>query len=214
MGEPHHSHAPRITTTGVGRVDRDPDLARANVSVEVTRETAAEARAVAAATAERVIAAVRAAGVASGDIRTASIDVNPAWDHRDGRSVRVGFTVSSRLGVLIRDLDAVGSVIDAALGAGATGLDGVAFELAEPAQAAAEARSMAVLDARERAVTIARAAGGEVGQLIEIAEGEPIGPGPRPMLRAMAASAADVATPVLPGRVEVVVSVVAAWELA
>jgi uncharacterized protein YggE len=47
-----------------------------------------------------------------------------------------------------------------------------------------------------------------------VAEGGADMPGPRPEARMMASMAAqDVATPVLPGRVEVSVAVVATWEL-
>jgi uncharacterized protein YggE len=203
-----------VTVAGVGHLEREPDIARATLTVEATRESAAEARGVAAATADAVIAALRAVGIGEGDLRTASIDVNPAWDHRDGGPVRVGFTVSSRLGVAIRDLDAVGRVIDAALGAGATGLDGVSFGVADPAPAAEEARRLAVVDARGRAATIAKAAGSKLGALVDVTEGEAGGPSPRPHGRTLAAMAmSDAATPVLPGRVEVTVSVVATWEL-
>ncbi len=213
MGEGKRRHA-LVTVAGVGRVERDPDIARATLTVEATRETAADARGVTAATTTAVIAALRAAGVAEGDLRTASIDLNPSWDHRDGRPVRTGFTVSSRLGVAIRDLETVGSVIDAALGAGATGLDGVSFGLADSSAAAEEARRLAVRDARARATTIAIAADAKLGPLMDVTEGVADGPAPHPQARMMAALAsADVATPALPGRVEVSVGVVATWEL-
>lgn len=212
MADREHD-GPRITAVGVGRVERDPDVARATFTVEATRETAAEARGVAAASADRVIAALQGAGITAGDLHTTAIDLTPAWEHTDGRPLRVGFTVTTRLGVAIRDLDSVGRVIDAALEAGATGLDGVGFGLADPAPAASEARRMAVLDARARATTIAEAAGGRLGRLVEVVEGEPAGPVPYPGAGVMLRTAAEAPTPVLPGRVEVTVTVVASWSL-
>jgi hypothetical protein len=204
-----------VTVAGVGRVEREPDVARATFSVEATRETAAEARGFTATTADAVIKALRKAGVADGDLRTASIDVNPAWEQRDNQMVRTGFTVTNRLGVAIRNLESVGNVIDAALGAGATGLDGVSFGLSDSTAAASEARTLAVQDARGRALTIAKAADAKLGSLVDITEGAADMPGPRPQMRMMAAMAAsDTETPVLPGRVEVTVSVVGTWELA
>lgn len=203
-----------VTVAGVGRVEREPDVARATFTVEATRETAAEARGVSAGIAEKVIAALREAGVGEGDLRTASIEVNPSWEQRDGQMVRTGFTVTNRLGVAVRKLESVGSVIDAALGAGATGLDGISFGLADTTSASVEARTLAVQDARARAQTIAKAADAKLGDLVDVTEGAAEVPGPRPQARMMAAmAAADVATPVLPGRVEVSVSVVATWEL-
>ena len=60
---------------------------------------------------------------------------------------------------------------------------------------------------------IADAARRRLGTLIEVVEGDPGLPSPRPMGRVMFASGLDAPTPVLPGRVEVTVSVVATWEL-
>jgi hypothetical protein len=204
-----------VTVAGVGRVEREPDIARATFTVEATRETAADARGVSAATTEQVIAALRKAGVAEGDLRTASIDVSPAWEQRDNQMVRSGFTVTNRLGVAVRQLDTVGTVIDAALGAGATGLDGISFGLADTSTASVEARTLAVADAKARATTIAKAADAKLGSLVDVTEGAADVPSPRPQARMMAAmAAADVSTPVLPGRVEVSISVVATWELS
>lgn len=205
---------PAVTVTGLGRVGREPDIARATLLVEATRETAAQARSVVAGLADAVIAALLAAGVAEGDLHTASIDVGPAWEQRGGEPVRTGFSVSSRLAVTVRDLATVGDVIDAALGAGATGLDGVWFGLADGSAAAAEARRLAVVDARDRAETIAAAAGMALGPLLSVSEGVPGVPFPGPAARLMAADAApEAATPVVPGRVEVALSVTAAWSL-
>jgi uncharacterized protein len=208
------SAAPRVTTTGTGRTERPADIAQATFVVEGIRETAAEARSVAASAATGVLGALEGAGLTAGDIRTAGIDVSPNWDHEDGRPVRRGFTVTSRIGATIRDLERVGSVLDAGLGAGATGLEGVAFLLAEPGPAATEARRLAVEDARGRAETIAAAAGMRLGSLRALVEGSPATPLPRLEMR-MAAMAADssVPTPVLPGSIEVLVTVVGEWEL-
>lgn len=213
-GRDRRRHAAHVVVAGLGRVEREPDVARATFTAEATRETAGEARSVAAAAAAAVIGALRGAGIGEVDLRTSSVDVSPAWEHRADGPVRTGFTVASRLSATIRDMDAVGSVIDAALAAGATALDGVSFDLADSGPAAAEARRLAVLDARARAEAIAGAAGTRLGDLVEVAEAEAGAPGPRPLARmAFASAGADVATPVLPGRVTVSVGVTARWEL-
>ncbi|HEX5826409.1 MAG TPA: SIMPL domain-containing protein [Candidatus Limnocylindrales bacterium] len=206
---------PRVSVVGLGRVERAADVAHATFVAEGTRDTAAEARAVAAGAAAAVIEALAQAGVSRGDTRTAGIDVSPNWDHEDGRPVRRGFTVTNRITTAIRDLEQVGTVLDAALEAGATGLDGVTFQLADPNADSAEARRLAVADARARAETIASAAGCSLGRLVGIAEaGAPV-PLPRGPMRmaAMAEMAGAPPTPVLPGSVEVTVSVTAEWEL-
>jgi uncharacterized protein YggE len=205
----------RISVSGTGRAARPADLARAVFVAEAARETAAEARAAAAGIADAVLAAIRGAGVPAADVQTAGLDLSPTWEHDGNRMVRTGFTVTNRIGVTVRDLETVGRVLDAGLQAGATGLDGVTFALADPRGPETEARRAAVADARGRAETIAAAAGGTLGALRSVAEGVEAGPSPRPMARLAAFEAADsTATPVLPGVVEVTVSVAAEWELA
>ena len=104
-------------------------------------------------------------------------------------------------------------MLDAGLEAGATGLDGVTFLLADEAAAAEEARRAAVADARRRAETIADAAGGRLGPLRGMVEGAPPVPGPWREARMAMAASADAPTPVLPGRIEVSVTVTAEWEI-
>jgi uncharacterized protein YggE len=202
-----------IAVVGTGRIERAADIARATFVVEATRETATDARAVAAETAAAVIAALARAGVARDDLRTAGLDVQPSWEHDGTRSVRTGFTVINRIAALVRDLELLGSVLDAGLGAGATGLDGVAFELADPAADSTEARRRAVQDARGRATTIAEASGRKLGPLVAVAEGAPT-PVPIARQRLMAVAADAAPTPVMPGSVEVTVTITAEWELA
>lgn len=205
---------PIVIVPGFGCVERAADIAGATFTVEVTRPLAADARAAAAEDAEAVLAALGEAGVARVDLRTAGLDVQPAWDHEGNRPVRRGFTVTHRIAATVRDLEAVGRVVDAGLASGATGLDGVEFRLGDEGPAAEEARRLAVLDARTRAGIIAEAAGRRLGALRSLCEGGAAGsPSPRHEGRMMA-MAADTITPVLPGRIAVAVSVVGEWELA
>ena len=170
----------------------------------------------AARVATAVLGALRDAGLGEADVRTAGLDVHPNFEpDARGQHRRAGFQVVHRVSALVRDTGAVGRVLDAALEAGATGVDGVDFRLSDPNAAETEARTMAVADARVRASTIAEAAGAGLGSLLEIAEGVPGGPEPRPLMRAarftMAAEASP--TPVVAGRLDVSVSVVATYEL-
>jgi uncharacterized protein YggE len=202
-----------VSVTGTGRVERTADIAHATFVVEATRATAAEARGAAAEAAAAVLGALSAAGVADADRRTAGLDVSPTWEHDGTRSIRTGFTVTNRIAAVVRDLERVGAVLDAGLEAGATGLDGVRFDLADAASDTTEARRLAVLDARLRATTIAEATGGRLGALVAVAEaGVPV-PLPRREARMMAMTADAAPTPVIPGSVEVSVSVTAEWEI-
>ena len=207
---------PQIAVRGVGRVRRTPDVADLVLVIEAQRPTATEARDVAAGTADRVLDALRDAGIAPPDLRTAGIDVQPAWEHDDrGRARRVGFTVVHRLAARVRDLDAVGRTLDAALDRGATGVEGVALGIADPTDAETDARRLAVADARQRAETIAAAAGVRLGALLTLSEGVSLAPpGPHGGREMRFAMAADASTPVEAGSLEVSVAIEGIWELA
>src|SRR6185436_17047904 len=101
-----------------------------------------------------------------------------------------------------RDLDALAAVIDGALGAGATSLDGLAFRLDDPTEAERTARTSAVAVARARAEVLAAAAGVSIAGVADIVEGgtPPISPMPK---AARMSPAADSATPVEAGTTEI-----------
>jgi uncharacterized protein YggE len=118
-----------------------------------------------------------------------------------------GYGASQRLSVRVRAVDELGRVIDRAIAAGATVVDEVSLELADPGAATAQARELAVADARSRAEALAAAAGVTLGKAVAIMEGPRAGE-PRPFAKARAelmSVAAD--TPVAAGTTEVVVEV-------
>ena len=199
-----------IVVPGVGRVSVEPDVASVLLGVMVTRPTAAAAREDAAATMTAVLGAIGAAGVERRDVRTALVSLHPVMEHRPDRDPLVtGYQLANRVDVTVRDIDATGAVVDGALAAGATSLDGLGFRLEDRSAAETQARGAAVADARSRAEALAAAAGVTLGSVLGIVEG---GAAPGPMPRGgfapqmLAASAAD--TPIEGGSQDVVVAVV------
>lgn len=192
-----------IMVRGVGLAVRAPDLARVTVGVEVTEAGAADAQARASERMTSVIGAVREAGVASRDVATARIALGAAWDYAGAAPRMVGYTASQTLAVRVRDLASLGTVIDAAVRAGATTIESVSLEVADPAAALAEARDAAMADAVARASALARAAGVSLGRAVSIREG--VGGGPIPMVKAARMEMAAGAPPVEAGETELTV---------
>jgi uncharacterized protein len=189
----------RIVVTGEGRVEAAPDLARFTAGVEAEALEAAAALAAASATMRDVFAALEAAGIASEDMRTSRLAVDPVWEHGDGRQPRVrGFSASNLVTVRVRDVDALGALIDAVGAAGANRIEGIGFDVSEPRAALDAARRAAVADARAKAEVIAGAAGVTLGPVLSIREGG--AGGPEPMMAR--AEFADAAPPVAAGVVD------------
>jgi uncharacterized protein YggE len=198
-----------ITVIGTGSVTVAPDEADVYLAVSVRRETVTEARDEAASLMSAVLEAVRSQGVADTDIQTVTLSLSPVYDYDDDFDSRggyavIGYQVDNGVRVRVRDLDRIATLIDDAMGAGATGLDGISFVVSDPSIAEAEARADAVADARRRAEALATAADVELGAVMAIGETQssPVWP------YAYGRSAADMGgTSIEPGTSEVSVSV-------
>ncbi len=197
-----------IVVNGTGRVAVEPDVADLRLGVSVSRPTVEAARADAARVMGAILAAVDGAAVARRDVRTSLLSVQPRYDYRDGRAPTLtGYELANVVEVTVRDLAKLGEVVDRTLEAGATSMDSLTFRVADPAPAEREARVLAMDAARGRADVLAEAAGLAVVGVSDIVEGIPAGP-PIPFAKAeRMALAADVATPVEAGSLEVAVTV-------
>jgi len=198
-----------ISVSGIGRVTTVPDVADVRVGVMVTRVKVRDAQAVAATAMQAVIAALRKAGIADKDIQTTSLSLQPVYDYSsNGNSPRLtGYQIVNAVQATVRKLDTISDVIDGALAAGATTLDGITFRVDDPSGAEAQAREAAMKNARAKADALAKAAGVSITGVSSISEQS--GPVPVPVPYAAAPAALDKAasTPVQVGTNEVDVSV-------
>jgi uncharacterized protein YggE len=211
MSDEHHDGEPdagTIVVAGTGRVAIEPDLADLRLGVSVSRPTVKAARADAATAMDAILAAVTAAGVERRDVRTSLLSVQPRYDYRESQPPALaGYDLANVVEVTVRDLARLGEVVDATLGAGATSMDGLAFRVADPEPAERQARLQAMAVARARAGVLAEAAGLEIVGISDIVEGG-AAPPPTPRMKAQAMTlAADAATPVEAGSMEIAVTV-------
>jgi uncharacterized protein len=205
--------APGIRVVGRGTATAAPDEAVFRVGVEVRRVSVAEARAAAAGAQQAVLDALRGAGIEPRDLRTVHLAVSPQYDHGPaGRQLR-GYVVTNVVEARVRDLSQVEGAIDAALRAGGdeARLEGLRFEVSDPAELRARARAEAIDDARARAQQIADSLGVSLGEPLAVDEMSPDAP-PRPMV-AREAAMAD-ATPIEPGESEVQVELSVRWAIS
>ena len=186
-----------ITAQGHGEVKVRPDIAL--VTITVTTQSAEQAEAVRqnAVRTTAVLAALRGVNIADKDVETQSYMVQPQYDYKPSPPVLTGYQVQNSVQATVRDLTKVGLVIDKATAGGASEIGGVSFDLADRAQAQAQALAQAVTSARLKAGVMASAADVNLGRLLTITEGTPTQI-IRPMfaMRAMAAAAPSPETPI------------------
>lgn len=202
-----------ISVGGTGRVRIAPDVADLRIGLTLQRPTATAARDDAAAALEKVIAALRAAGVAERDIQTSVLSLQPVYDYSpDGSPPRLtGYQMSHILAVVVRKIDDAAGVADDAIAAGATQLDSISFRVDDPIRAEDEARTLAMADAKRRAEALASAAGVTIVGVASIVESSPTTVPPVWYGGAAATGLDKAATPIMSGTNEVVVTVSVAY---
>jgi uncharacterized protein len=201
-----------ITVSAVGKVTVGPDVARLDLGVTITRSTVRTARADAAKSMNNIIAAVKALGVADKDIQTTNLSLYPQYGNGSVQKI-VGYQISEQVLVTVRDLDKAGDVVDAATAKGATDVNGISFDFADPAKVQNDARATAVAAARTSAQAMAGAANVTLGAVVSITDSTP----PSPIFYGYGAMkalpAADAATPVQPGTQDLTASVTVVFEI-
>jgi len=186
-----------------GRSTRVPDLATIRAGVVTQGTTAQLALSENATRMDRVIAALKRAGVADRDIQTATIQLNPQYRYGENVPPTItGYQATNSVSVRFRDVAKSGAILDALVREGANQIDGPNLGVEAMDAAMDEARTDAIRRARARAELYAKAAGLRVERILVIAEGaSALPPQPMPQMMMRAEMAKD--SQVLPGEQEI-----------
>jgi len=209
---------PSLNASGEGFVMVVPDIAIVTVGVTTRGDSARPALDQNSAETARVIAAIRAAGVADADIGTSGFSVSPVYEERPPRADGeggtadlpriVGYQIINEVRVTVRDIGQSGAILDRVVTAGANQISGIAFDVADPQAAADEALRSAIADARRKADLMATAAGVRIVRILDISGG-----GGFPMFARAEAMAFDGAVPVMPGQTRVQANATIVFEI-
>jgi uncharacterized protein YggE len=203
----------QIVTSGTAEARVAPDRATIFIGVQSKATTAAAAGGDNARRQKAVIDTLRALGLAAEQIATINYSVNPdmQYNQATGTSRVTGYTVSNTVRAELRRVEDVGRTIDAALAKGANEVSSLQFTSSKADSVRRAALASAVVAARADAEALARAAGGSLGNLIELSTGQsPIRPMPMEANMAMM-KAGGVATPIEPGQQTFSASVTGRW---
>ncbi|AKG53828.1 DUF541 domain containing protein [Dehalogenimonas sp. WBC-2] len=199
-----------IWVNGSGKVVATPDVAIISIGVQVEAVTINEANQEAAAAMAALINTLKTQGVADKDIKTQNYNIYPVYDYdKDtGKSSIRGYQVSNTVEAKIRVIANAGQIVDAAVAVAgdAIRVNSIYFTLDDPTALEAQARELALLDAKAKAEQIASVTGvslGKVSYVSETTSGTSRIDAPAYDKAGMESSV----TPVLPGETNVVVIV-------
>ena len=207
------AQADRISVVGEGLVTAQPNAARITFGVEVTNASHATALSDAAQRMDAALARARAAGIPDSDIRTTSFNVQPQYDQNG--QLR-GYQVQNLVDVKTTNIPGLGPLMDEVVAAGATRVAGIRFEAGDIEALKAQARELAMQNARAKADQFARLAGVSVGRPLVIQEADLGGVNPVEADTALAAPAAQgvrAPTPIQPGQTQVRTIVHVVWAI-
>jgi uncharacterized protein YggE len=186
---------PGITVVGAGTARAVPDVADWSFGVQSDAKTASAALKAASEGTRRIIGALRDAGIAKEDLRTEQVSLYPRTTD-DGRAV-VGYSASSTVHATVRDLGKAGTIVDAAVAAGANQVYGPSLRVSDNRAQYRAAIEAALDDARARAQALATKAGVTLGGPVAIVESG--GGYPTPMYDMRAAAEGGGEVPIEPG---------------
>jgi hypothetical protein len=192
-GSSHKIKDRTLTVQGQAKLSAIPDIA--TLSVEVSRDGVDMDPVLTQVRQQmnKVLEAIKAQSIAEKDVRTEFFQVHPKYEQdKHGNPRPVGYTVANQVSVKVRDLKKTGKVLTAVLNAGATRVDGPAFEIDNPQLLERHALAAATKEAQAEAEAVAQAAGVQLGEILTINPQNVNWPVPRRplMMRAMAMPAA------------------------
>ncbi|HEV2738934.1 MAG TPA: SIMPL domain-containing protein [Candidatus Elarobacter sp.] len=205
--------------TGQGMVSRAPDTATVTAAIQTNDDVAANAtdkNNAALATLTRALGALHIDAV---DIKTTYYNVTfvprpptplpipqgaIAQQIYPYQNQRYGYVVNRQLSITVARVGDVGAVIDAAVKAGVTNVNGVQYGLKDRKPAADAALALALEDAAGQVKVVAAASHMHVGGIKQIQVGQSYGgPVPSPMRMMTAAGVTSVSTEITPTSVDV-----------
>ena len=170
---------PLVTTSGTAVIKVVPDLAELYFTVTVRDANLDEARKRQAERFAKVLAALRAAGIAETDLKSEQVEISLSGDEYEYAVVKEGekevYRVSQDIACNVSDVSKVTDISASVFAAGATSTRGATLRTSQLRKYRDEARIKAIRFAREKATALATELGATIGKPYTITEGA--GPG-------------------------------------
>lgn len=202
-----------ITVQGYGSVKVDSDQAGINLGVREVADEIMTAQTRVNEKISAIVEALKAMGVAEDAISTNGLGIYPNYNYDEGETIS-GYTAYNNIYVTVSDVNNTGAYIDAAFAAGANNLDYVDFSATDTEAAAAQALTLAVSSAKDKAKVIADAAGVKLGSILEIRDSADTGYDGQTLLARNAAEGTGADTAIMASKqtVSAIVSITFALE--
>ncbi len=157
-----------IVVQGVGEVVMANTEGRIDASVSTINQDVEVALTSNNAIINRVVNELSGVGISADDISTSQFNFYPRYDWDDGQQVFVGYAVTNGLTIKVKEVDALGAILNLLIDAGASRINSVGFGSSDLGQIRKQALEKATEDALAKATILANANGVNLGNVIQI----------------------------------------------
>jgi uncharacterized protein YggE len=202
-----------LFVTGSATNETKPDKVTVSLGVETTNSTAQAALTANSYLMNKVLDALKAAGVQENETSTSTFSITPNYNYSSNTNQGrlIGFTVTNSIQIESSNMESVSKWIDVAVSAGANNVNNIYFSLSDKKLDNMKNSLLkdAIDNAKTKADIAASAAGLKVVGVKSISVVEVSSPPPVPIYRAQefAGGAAPSPTPILSGQQDVSASV-------
>jgi len=203
----------KIQVSATGTANMAPDMATVSAGVVTQGKTAREAMFGNATKMTRVFEELEAAGIEKKFITTSQLSLQPKYNYQNRQSPKIdGYEARNTVSAKTYELDDVGAMLDALVKAGVNNINGVQFSIKDSKAARDKAREDAIREAREKAESMASAAGVKLGKLKSLSESGG-NYRPQPVAYAIESRSAGASTPVSAGEQAISVTVNMSYDI-
>jgi uncharacterized protein YggE len=161
-----------MEVTGIGTVKLEPDIVTINIGVQSRSADAGEALKENTQKAQGIIDTLLEMGVENKDIQTRNFNIYQQQENRfpeEETQTTPTYVVENTVAIIVREIDALGAILTKVVDGGANTINSIRFDLEDREAAMAEARKLAIEDAKDQAEAIAETAGVNLGPIQSIA---------------------------------------------
>lgn len=217
----------QMNFSGEGKIAVKPDIAVFQTSVITTAKKVKDAQNENSERSNAVLAFLKGEGVAEKDLKTLNYNITPQYQYFDTPPCQaipcplrrppevVSYEVRHTIEIKVRDFSKTDDLLDGVIARGANEVTSVNFDIDDKDKVRADARKYAIDNAKEKATTLAKDLGINLGRIVAFSESgsEP----PIYFARALEAKGgfggdAALAPEVAPGEEELVVRVTITYE--
>ena len=186
-----------ISFSGHGEVQAVPDIANVSFTISQDDTTVKAAQAGVAVIEKKALDLLKAKGVADKDIKTANASFYPKYEYRQAvcppipmgagtagitvnptspyycppsKQVLTGYTASESITVKVRNTDSVGDIMQGLGTTGVSDLSGPNFAIDNPDTVQAQARKLAIDDAKTKAEVLAKDLGVTLSKIVSFSD--------------------------------------------